>query len=86
LAETAIFFAVDDHRVLGRLDAAAEDAVHGVVLEQVGEGRGLVDVVDQDDVEVRAALDGSAEDVAPDPAEAVDGETSHVEASLGRDT
>ena len=75
--------AVDHHRVLGRVDRAVENPVHGVVLEEVGERLRLVDVVDQDDVEARAALERGAQDVATDPAEAVDGETSHVEASLG---
>src|SRR5207237_3155243 len=67
--------------VLERLDLAVEDPVHRVVLEEVGEGLGLVDVVDVDDVEVDSAPDGGAEDVAADASEAVDGDPSH-EASV----
>ena len=69
--------AVDHDGVLGRLDGPVEDAVHRVVLEQMSKGRRLVDVVDVDDVELGAALDGRTQDVAADAPEAVDRETSH---------
>ena len=70
--------AVDDHRVLSGLDLAVEDAVDRVVLEEVRERRRLVDVVEQGHLEVRPALDGSAQDVAADASEPVDGEAGHV--------
>ena len=73
--------AIDDDRVLERLDLALENPVHRVVLEEVRERLRLVDVVDVDDVEVHPALDCGAEDVATDASEAVDRDPSH-EASV----
>jgi hypothetical protein len=46
-----------------------------VVREQVGEGGGIGDVVDCDDLEVGTALIGGAHEAATDAAEAVDGDT-----------
>ncbi len=58
----------------------AED---GVVLEQVGEGGGVGEVVDGDDLELGVALARGAIDVASDPAEAVDANLdSHPSALL----
>ena len=64
--------AVDDQRVLADLDRARERAEDGVVLEQVAQRAGVREVVDGDDLDVRARLVRGAEDVAADPAEAVD--------------
>ena len=44
--------AVDDERLFARLDLAGVDAVVAVVLEQVGVGRGVEQVVDADDLDV----------------------------------
>ena len=63
-----------DHEfvALGR-HVAGEDAVHGVVLEEVRERLGVGEVVDRDDVEVgAAALEDGAEHEAADAAEPVD--------------
>src|SRR4029079_7959666 len=47
-------------------------AVDGVVLEQMGEGGGVGDVIDGHELELRAPLVGGTEQVAPDPSEAID--------------
>ena len=49
-----------------------EDAADGVVLQQVGEGLVVGEVVHRDDLEVRALRESRAEVVASDAAEAVD--------------
>ena len=53
-------------------DLAVEAALDGVVLQQVGEGLGVGEVVDGDDLDVRTLLEGGAEEVTADAAEAVD--------------
>ena len=54
------------------VDLAGEATEDRVVLEQVREGPGVGEVVDRDEVDVRAGCLRGAEDVAPDPSEAVD--------------
>src|SRR5690606_25737788 len=55
------------------LDVALEAAVHGVVLQHVGQVVGLQQIVDRDDLDVAAEiLDRRTQHVAPDAAEAVD--------------
>ncbi len=64
--------AVDHQRALVGLDGAREAAQDRVVLEQVGH-RGRVDqVIDGDELEVRARRVRRAEHVAPNPPETVD--------------
>ena len=50
-----------------------EPPEHRVVLEQVGEGRGVNEVVDGHDLDVGVLLVGRAQEAAPYPAESVDG-------------
>src|SRR4051794_19928373 len=64
--------AVDRDAVGRRADFALVGTQHGVVLEQVREGRGVGDVVDRHEVEVCSALLRCSEEVAADPAESVD--------------
>jgi hypothetical protein len=72
LGEDLDLVAAGDDRVAVDLDPAGVAAEDRVVLEQVGH-RGRVDeVVDRDEVDVRARLLGGPEDVAPDAAETVD--------------
>ncbi len=72
LGEDLQLLAVDRQRSLPRLHRAWEAPQDRVVLEQVGESAGVGDVVDGDEVEVRARGVGGAEEVASDPTEAVD--------------
>jgi hypothetical protein len=55
-----------------RLDDAGERPVIGVVLEQVRDRLRIDQIVDPDPLDLRLALVRRAEDIAPDPAEAVD--------------
>ena len=64
--------AVDDETVVAVLDRAAEAAVHGVVLQQVGQRGGVGDVVHRDDLDALCAVAHCTKDVAADPAEPVD--------------
>ena len=64
--------AVDEDVVVVRLDCARVAAEDRVVVEQVGQGRRVGDVVDRDDLEVGLPLRGRAEDVPSDAAEPVD--------------
>ena len=52
-------------------DRALEGTGHRVVFQEVGQGGGIGQVVDGDDLDVRVVLD-RAEDVPSDPAESVD--------------
>ena len=72
LGEDLDLLAVDRDRVLARLDLAREAAEDRVVLEQVGQRGGVREVVEGDEVEVGAGGVGGPEEVAADPAEAVD--------------
>jgi hypothetical protein len=72
LAQDLNRLAVEADLVARVLDLAGERAESRVVLRQMGEGRGVGDVVDRDEVDVEAALPGGPEQVAPDAAEAVD--------------
>ena len=60
-----------DHAVAD-LDLAGERAEHRVVLEQVRHRLRVAEVVDRDDLEVRAPLAAGTEEVAPDAPEPVD--------------
>src|SRR6266542_4331332 len=64
--------AVDHQALAVDLDMAVEPAQHRVVLQQVGQGLGLGDVVHRYEVELRSPLPGRAEEVPTDPSEAVD--------------
>ena len=70
-------FAVDRDRALTEADLAGEGSEHGVVLQQVGQGLGVRQVVDGDDLDI-AAMRGRdrAVEVAPDTAETVDADTN----------
>ena len=82
LAEHAERRAVDADRVAVDLDSR-EAAVRRVVVEQVREDVRRREVVDRDDVELAPALEVRANEVAPDPAEAVDPDLQcHPQASL----
>jgi hypothetical protein len=64
---------VDDEAALAHLDRALEAAVVAVVLEQVGVGLVVHQVVDGDDFQlVRVAFPDRFQDLPPNPAEAVD--------------
>jgi hypothetical protein len=54
------------------LDTVREPPVVRVVLEQMRHRLRVAEVVDRDDVELAAALEKCAEEVAPDPPETVD--------------
>ena len=58
------------------LDLAVERAELRVVLEQVRHRLRVAEVVRGDDLDVRLALELRPEEVAPDPAEAVDAHTN----------
>ena len=81
LAEHAERRAVDADRVALDLDAG-KPAVRRVVVEQVREDVRRREVVHGDDVELAAALQVRANEVAPDPAEAVDSNLECHRASL----
>ena len=72
LGEDLQLVAVDADAAVRYLHLAREAAQDGVVLEQVGEHLGVDQVVDGDEVDVRARRLGRAEEVAPDAPEAVD--------------
>ena len=64
--------AVDGDRVGGVGHLGLEAAQDGVVLQQVGGGRGVTQVVDSHDLDVRTLLQQRAEVVTTDAAKAVD--------------
>ena len=64
--------AVDDDALVIVGDLALEATRDRVVLQQVSEGLVVGEVVNGDDLDVRALLESSAEEVAADAAEAVD--------------
>ena len=67
------------------LHLGVEHAVDGVVLEEVGQGLGVGEVVDGDELEVLLApLDGSAKDAATDPPETIDSNPRHGGSPLPR--
>src|SRR5207245_3089963 len=68
----------DDVIALGR-DGWFEGAECGVVLEQVGEGVGVADVVDGHDFERRLQRVGRAVDVPADAAKTVDPNPGHID-------
>ena len=63
--------AVDGDAILVVGDLAVETTEDRVVLEQVGQGLVVRQVVDGDNLDVGALLEGGTEEVAADPAEAV---------------
>ena len=74
--------AVDLDEAVVAADGAREAAVDGVVGEQVRERGGVGDVVDGDDLEIGAALEGGAQHAPSDAAEAIDADTSRHAVSL----
>ena len=64
--------AVDADGVAVGFDRRLERAQRGVVLEEMGEGLGIADVIDRNDVEVGLQLPGRPVNVAADASEAVD--------------
>ena len=72
LGEEADGAPVDPDLFAVRADGRAEGAERGVVLEEVGEGRGVADVVDGDHLDLRVEPVRGPEDVPPDPPEPVD--------------
>ena len=72
LAEHAQLVAVHADAALRRLDGVRQHAEHTVVLQEVGHLVQRAEVVDRHEIDVRAALLGSAEEVAPDAPETVD--------------
>ena len=84
LLEDLDLAAVDDQRVVGVVDRARVGAVGRVVLEQQRVHRGVDEVVDRDDLDVRGPLDERLERLAADPPEAVDAD-AHCHLLLLRD-
>ena len=79
LGGQADLLAVDDQVVAFDGDVAVEAAMHGVVLQHVGQVVGLEQVVDADDFDVGEILGDGAECHAADAAETVDANfDSHV--------
>ena len=72
LGGQADLLAVDDHVAAVDGDVAIEAAMHGVVLQHVGQVVGLEQVVDGDDLDVLEVLRDSAEHHAADAAKTVD--------------
>ena len=72
LGEHLHLFAVHVQVVVVRVHVPGIPAEDRVVLQQVGEGRGVGDVVDRDDLQVGLTEGRGPEDVAADPPEAVD--------------
>ena len=64
------FLAIDNDGILGGLHSAVEDAVHGVVLEHVGQVIGGAQVVDADNLNLGMVHSGT-EDHAADAAKTV---------------
>ena len=64
--------AADDDGVALDLDGLREATEDRVVLQQVGEGLDIGEIVDADDLHVRALLEDRAEVVTTNAAEAVD--------------
>ena len=62
---------VDDDRAVGAADFGAEFAVHGVVLQHIGEIVGRTQVVDADDFDF-GVIETGAQDHAADTTEPVD--------------
>lgn len=71
LSEHLDVLAVDGDAILVVGDLAVETTEDRVVLEQVGQGLVVRQVIDGDNLDVGALLEGGAEEVAADPAEAV---------------
>ena len=71
LSEHLDVLAVDGDAILVVGDLAVETTKDRVVLEQVGQGLVVRQVVDGDNLDVGALLEGGTEEVAADPAEAV---------------
>ena len=71
LSEHLDVLAVDGDAILVVGDLAVETTEDRVVLEQVGQGLVVRQVVDGDNLDVGALLEGGTEEVAADPAEAV---------------
>jgi hypothetical protein len=76
LAQHADLAAVEGDDVAVAGHGCRELPVDGVVGEEMGEGRGIGDVVDGDDLQIGAPLVGRAHEAATDAAEAVDGDAS----------
>ena len=72
LREHTQLVAVDGDPVLRDRHLAVEATQDRVVLQQMREGLRVRDVVDADEVDVRARLPGGAQEVAADPSETVD--------------
>jgi len=64
--------AVHGELAVGGMPGARPGAVDRVVAQQVGQGRGVGEVVDRDEFERGTALDGGADHLAADAAEPVD--------------
>ena len=71
LSEHLDVLAVDGDAILVVGDLAVETTKDRVVLEQVGQGLVVRQIVDGDNLDVGALLEGGAEEVAADSAEAV---------------
>jgi hypothetical protein len=72
----ADLLAIDDQVVAGDRNLALETAMHGVVLEQIGEVVGFQQVVDRNDLDFRKILDCGTEHHAPDATESIDTDTN----------
>ena len=70
-ASTLIGFAIDENLIFLGFDASLQGAVHGVVLQEIGECLGVCEVVDRDELQFRIA-ERRAQDVTSDPAKSVD--------------
>src|SRR5690606_25506852 len=82
LGERTDLLAVDDDVVVVEVDGLAEAAQHRVVLEQVGQGLVVGQVVDANDLDVRTRLHESPVEVPADTAEAVDADADGHNALL----
>ena len=71
-ANAAISWSPTVIAVVGGRDVAVEPTQDAVVLQQVGQGLVVGQVVDADDLDVGAGRTHGTEEVAADPAEAVD--------------
>src|SRR5699024_9261311 len=78
LREGADGLLADAQRVLGVQYRLAEASHDGVVLQQVGQGGVIGQVVDRDDVEVRVHLTHRAEEAAPHAAATVDADVDFL--------
>ena len=76
MGEDPQLFAVDEDRRL-HADFVRNRAVHGVVFQQVGQRRGVGEIVARHELDIRILRQRGADDIPSDPPETIDSNTYH---------